>query len=327
VPWHYEDGLSTTLGHSTIWANSDMELYGREFAKDDVWNLAAAANPRLGRALDFSTLVSDEEFASSRLHNEFLRPMGDDLWRGLAVTSQNGKGRGGIAFHRGKGLNGFSDASVATIDELAPHLARMLSIRSRFAQLEHRCDARGALIDGLAIPLFLLSAGGRLIEANAAGEALIKSGVLFIRAGLLYPAARQCRQAFHDALARAAAPRAPEASAIALPSADGPVDLSFIAVPGHGSGPRRVTMLASPRLPDRTAEARLRALHALSPSEATLAVMLAEGATPADIADARGVSVGTVRFQIKAISAKLNCHRQSDIVRIVKSLPPLRGDP
>jgi DNA-binding CsgD family transcriptional regulator len=52
-------------------------------------------------------------------------------------------------------------------------------------------------------------------------------------------------------------------------------------------------------------------------------MMLAEGSDPAEIADLRGVAIGTVRHQIKSIAAKMECRRQADIVRLVTTLPAL----
>ncbi|MHA7773610.1 helix-turn-helix transcriptional regulator [Roseibium sp. M-1] len=56
----------------------------------------------------------------------------------------------------------------------------------------------------------------------------------------------------------------------------------------------------------------------LSPAEAATALKLAGGDTPAEIALARGVSIHTVRNQIKASLSKTDCRRQSDLVRKVE---------
>ena len=43
--------------------------------------------------------------------------------------------------------------------------------------------------------------------------------------------------------------------------------------------------------------------------------------SPAQIAEERGVSVVTVRTQIKALSAKLGSARQSEIAALIRALP------
>ncbi|MDQ6618476.1 MAG: helix-turn-helix transcriptional regulator [Pseudomonadota bacterium] len=61
----------------------------------------------------------------------------------------------------------------------------------------------------------------------------------------------------------------------------------------------------------------------LTPAEARISVRLAAGASLSHIAKEAHVSQSTVRTQMKAIMAKLDVHRQSDLVRILLSLPDL----
>ncbi|HYN39596.1 MAG TPA: hypothetical protein VES39_10120, partial [Rhodospirillales bacterium] len=67
----------------------------------------------------------------------------------------------------------------------------------------------------------------------------------------------------------------------------------------------------------RTAERRLRRQYGLTPAETALALAVASGAALRDYADERGVTVGTVRFQMKQVLAKTECRRQADLVRLV----------
>jgi DNA-binding CsgD family transcriptional regulator len=68
----------------------------------------------------------------------------------------------------------------------------------------------------------------------------------------------------------------------------------------------------------------LRLLFNLSPAEAEIAGLLANGLTLQDIADARGVGRETVRAQIKRVFDKLDVRRQAEVVRVVERLrlPP-----
>lgn len=58
----------------------------------------------------------------------------------------------------------------------------------------------------------------------------------------------------------------------------------------------------------------LRMVYRLTEAEADVALWLAEGHSPEAIAVARNTSIGTARMQIKAIYAKLDVHRQSELV-------------
>jgi DNA-binding CsgD family transcriptional regulator len=59
----------------------------------------------------------------------------------------------------------------------------------------------------------------------------------------------------------------------------------------------------------------------LTPAEAKVAVEVSHGKTADEVAAARSVALGTVRAQIKSALAKTGVHRQSDLVRLVMSLP------
>ncbi|HWC64065.1 MAG TPA: helix-turn-helix transcriptional regulator [Rhizomicrobium sp.] len=58
----------------------------------------------------------------------------------------------------------------------------------------------------------------------------------------------------------------------------------------------------------------LHAKHALTPAESRVALALARGAKPADIAAAHGVTVSTVRSQLKAIFRKTGTCSQAQLV-------------
>ncbi len=60
---------------------------------------------------------------------------------------------------------------------------------------------------------------------------------------------------------------------------------------------------------------------ALTPAEARVAARLAAGHTPQQVADAHGVSITTVRSQIRQILQKAGVSRQSDLIALLARLP------
>ena len=58
----------------------------------------------------------------------------------------------------------------------------------------------------------------------------------------------------------------------------------------------------------------------LTEAEASVTLAIGEGRRLADIANGRGVSVHTVRNQLKSAFVKTHCRRQSEIVLLVQSL-------
>jgi DNA-binding CsgD family transcriptional regulator len=57
-------------------------------------------------------------------------------------------------------------------------------------------------------------------------------------------------------------------------------------------------------------------LYALTPAEAELVALLARGRTLEEAAAERGVTLNTVRSQLKQVFAKTDTHRQGDLMRL-----------
>jgi DNA-binding CsgD family transcriptional regulator len=81
--------------------------------------------------------------------------------------------------------------------------------------------------------------------------------------------------------------------------------------------PKMVRELRAGRKSVRNSVADLRFRFRLTPAEARIALGIAEGATLAAIAEARGVSVSTARTQLKSVFAKTNVHRQAELVALL----------
>jgi DNA-binding CsgD family transcriptional regulator len=65
----------------------------------------------------------------------------------------------------------------------------------------------------------------------------------------------------------------------------------------------------------------LRELYGLTPAESALATLLAEGKTLQEAAGLRGVTHQTARSQLKSIFSKTATRRQSELLRLLLSLP------
>jgi DNA-binding CsgD family transcriptional regulator len=64
----------------------------------------------------------------------------------------------------------------------------------------------------------------------------------------------------------------------------------------------------------------LEALFDLTPAEARVARAIGEAQPPEDVAGALGVSVETVRKQLRAVFAKTGTSRQAELVRLLAGL-------
>ena len=83
--------------------------------------------------------------------------------------------------------------------------------------------------------------------------------------------------------------------------------------PALGLAGEGVVLLLGPERERPDPAARVAARLGLSPSEGAIALLLAEGLTPEEIAASRGASLHTVRDQIKSACGKLGLRRQLDL--------------
>jgi DNA-binding CsgD family transcriptional regulator len=67
-------------------------------------------------------------------------------------------------------------------------------------------------------------------------------------------------------------------------------------------------------------EASLRSRFRLTPAEIRIALGIGRGETPAAVAAANGISLQTVRKQLKAVFAKTGTHRQAELAVLLGQL-------
>ncbi len=81
-----------------------------------------------------------------------------------------------------------------------------------------------------------------------------------------------------------------------------------------------VLLAVRPEAGSDTFLAQMQKKLGLSPAEAATVLKLADGRTPAEIAQDREISIYTVRNQIKAALSKTGSRRQAELVRSIEQL-------
>ncbi len=66
-------------------------------------------------------------------------------------------------------------------------------------------------------------------------------------------------------------------------------------------------------------------LYGLTPAEADIAIRLATGLSPAEVADEKTVSLATVRTHIQNLVTKMDARNLTDAIRILARIPGLKG--
>lgn len=206
--------------------------------------------------------------------------------------------------------------------------------------LPHLIDRVGhLLVDRLRQPVVLMTSGGDVLHANRALAQLLRSTRLVsVQDGrVLLPKAQQeemlrgCAQLEEDLKAGGpgAAGEGARFRSLRIGGHAGTNALHAFytvlapqAVPGScGLSPVVMLQFYHPESAPGIAPGLLHAVFGLTPAEARIATLLAEGLTLKQIAETQGTRHETVRKQLRAVYAKTATNRQPELVRLLLHLP------
>ncbi|MDE0206917.1 MAG: helix-turn-helix transcriptional regulator [Candidatus Tectomicrobia bacterium] len=284
-------------------------------------------------------LYTREERKSSATYNVALRAGG--YQNGLNVRLDGPEGASvywALADPIRRG--GWASQQIAMIESLLPHVRHFLRVRHALVGAQALNASLLQLLDNTRLAIIQLDRGGRFISANDRARFLLRLGRgLFEQDGFLrarMPADdTRLQQLVANALPRSGPPASGGAMTVTrspLPSRQ-VVHVLPVSDRQRDFGTGRVAALvlvvepgSAARLDAETVAAAL----GLTETESQVAVALAMGKTVSDVAKERGTTIGTGRFHVKRIHAKLGLSRGTDLVRLVLSLgevPGLRDDP
>jgi DNA-binding CsgD family transcriptional regulator len=247
--------------------------------------------------------------------------------QGLSFVAMRfaGDGPSSLVFEaqRLTGQQPFSASEIVTIRNLLPHMQRagQFGLRIMAARQDGLLDSF-ASIDRGAI---LLDWTGRVLRLNAKSEAIMGQ-VITVRAGMLMAAHRDCNAALQKLIASVIAggplcqagpigvvpisrPAARPLLIRGSPLASSAQDLFHQA--------RAVLMIIDPDVHQAVQAPVLRQVFGLTGAEASVALALSSGRDVKEIAKMRGVSIGTLRNQVKTICAKTDTRRQAGLVALL----------
>lgn len=320
IHWRlHEDEAEQEVSYSGHFSSEDMAKFEGDFTRDDIWADAVNAPHALNRVWRLQDLVPPAKYERSRIYNEWIRSIGDDTMHALGTVIHTPEFRVELGFHRGRSQPEFDAETVAQLSHYLPSIRRMILIRQRL-----RAERRGAAsvaLDQIAHACFTLSPKGRVLHMNRKAEAMVRGGeVLKVRHGQLHARAA-AEDARLMAMIASASVSASQGEALML-RGHGANQFSAALVPALVGSARQIVLIVSDlNGSDPGLASRLGQLYGLSTAEAAIALLLAEGLSLTEIADRRATAIGTVRAQTKAVASKLGAGRQSEIVRLVLSLP------
>jgi FixJ family two-component response regulator len=224
-----------------------------------------------------------------------------------------------------------SGAAARALGRASARVAQRQAERQVVAGLRARVEGQSALLDRLAVPIFIADLHARVHGRNQAADALLSAGapIAVDGDGQLKAIRPAETKALHSALAACCAPTPADVTTVPLSGGSSAPSIRAVVAPlSVEPGPGR-TALAAVLVDDPgrsgigpNAE-MLCGLYGLTSAEGQLAARLVAGATLQEACDALGIAITTGRTHLSRVFAKTGTGRQSDLVGLVLTGPAL----
>jgi DNA-binding CsgD family transcriptional regulator len=223
----------------------------------------------------------------------------------------------------------FDHDTVQIFNMLLPHLQAASRMRHLLGTANGRVVRAEAALDAAPAASFILNASGQVTHRNKAAEVLIsiRDGVALLKERLVAtePLAQTRLQVLiKSAVTASGAGLSLPGGAVLLPRASGKRPLHALVLPLRlpADSPAHVLVrVTDPETPARHSAAILASFYGFTQAETEIANSLLAGLTSDEIAVLRQVSAGTVRQQMKSIMSKTGTSRQSELMRLMMTLP------
>jgi len=317
----------------------------RSFAENHPeWDYYQRLNPRrkimlglpYGTPMNCADYIDDAAVSRSEFFTDYSLPAGRRYLLGTNAIKQ-GSVVTAFAVIRAPEQKPFDAGNTAMLARLMPDLRRAARIDRRMRAMRQEDNLTSAALDRLDDAVLIVDGMGRIVRGNAAAERMFRAnGPLRARVGRL----SACRDADTSRL------RALIVDA-AAPSPDvgtNPGGIQVLETPDRErwavivaplmpratlfdvSGQRLALVIASNLAVSASIEVRLRQAFALTRAEARLASKIIAGLTLDEIGHELGVSLATLRTQLKAVFHKTETNRQGQLMqlgsRLVRVAPP-----
>lgn len=272
-------------------------------------------------------VFTDEELRTDPFYQEVLRPRGFGWCAGTAIFVPGGDMLM-VSIERRFDVGPVSRADVARLDQLRPHIARAAAFSARLALERVRAAAEALGLVGL--PAAVIGPKHQILAANTLFQALVPSVFADRRQGVSLTGS-DANALLLDALARNSAGVGGGVQSIPVAASEEREAMVVHLLPIRGAAHDVFTtassiIIATPvTAGNAPSQQLLEGLFDLSPAEARVARAIANGETIEALAAANGISVQTVRWQLKSVFAKTGAHRQAELVRLLAGAWRLGG--
>lgn len=228
---------------------------------------------------------------------------------------------------RSEAARPFSKDDRELVRALLPHIQRAVRLHVRLNKIESERAVYAGAVDQLRVGAIILDESGRVLSLNQRARALLeqKNGVS-LRDEKLVLGTREQTQDLQTRIARVIAHQHQDGPALVealrVVRKGGELGLVIRPVPENlwaeaEAVPAVAIFLSDPQEQAEAPIQIIKQLFGFTPAEAALAMLMANGCTLDEAAEALGISRNTVRTHLRAVFAKTGVTRQPQLVSLI----------
>lgn len=323
-PTTTDAGLIYTSGDA-----NDVALFGNEVgAYTSLYIQDPLVNLPPNEVVTIDDVTPRSELLKSDFYRMFLQPFGIYHIAGIDWFYDKNS-RISIRFTRSEGQGRFTDEEKAFFRLLIPHLQQSVALGIQLRQLDSERQIYADSISKRSIGIFTLDKQGCILQSNTTAEQYLKDSDGFhvmhnrlkINNSALNEAFNQYLQIALDAIRRHE--RAP-VNALAITRESGKAAYQLMIKPMHFEShdesdvtPYLTVLIQDPEKNLEISVRTLMNLYQLTMSEATIAILLAEGNSTDEVAEELNIKKNTVRAHLRSMFVKMGVTQQSMLVTLV----------
>ncbi len=284
-----------------------------------------------GRFALASENFPDADVPDTPFYKEAMEPQGLAPCAPIVHVIANDPERpiSGIGIWRRQGGRPFTEDDLTFCNRLVPHLDRAFEIHGRFGDIRNQHGSMAEVLDRIPVGIIMVDAAGQPVLVNRMAEEMTRNhdGISAGPEGVRGANARESqrlRERLGEAIAQGISdsPGRNTVMSLSRPSGKRPYTVVVAPLLSHVDGRRTHDAVAALFVadPDATGISTtdfLQALYGLTPAEAELVALLAAGRSLEEAAAERGVTISTIRSQLKQVFLKTQTKRQGQLVRLV----------
>jgi DNA-binding CsgD family transcriptional regulator len=310
-----------------------VRLYNEHYGTKDPYTEPTMRNNRVG-VIQGDELVSRPDLLKTELYNDVL--VRYDLAHMTLMSCESSTEAVSKFPLWSSAKHGPMDAaSIHLLETLIPHVQAALLLRAKIVASEASDLLSETALDVMSIAAILVTGRGQIRHMNRLAAGYLQGADvqgadgLCLRQGRLVATDTSEDGRLQSLIAGASGEISGSlpggAMKISRPRAR--TSLQVVVVPAPPQYRRfestslAVVFLIDPASRPKARAALMRQLYGLTPAEARIADLLAGGNEVGEVAAKAGITVETARFHLKRVMAKTGARRQTELVRLMLSLP------